>query len=217
MLPRTSIPLFLIIAVITWGGFLWILGINLSWDHAKPYSFTLAVLTGGWTLFNRKLWRVWPLCHFVKTPDLNGMWKAELRSTFIDPDSGTVKEPFTAYVAIRQTLTTLSVRLYTAGDHESSLVASSFDIEADGTTYLYGVYQGEPSITDRKSVSAIHYGSFKYKVIGKPVTELRGHYWTDRETGGSIVLRERLPEMFDSFDAAAGARSLDQNQGRPLP
>lgn len=197
--------------------FLWILGIELSWDHAKPYSFTLAVLTGGWTLFNKKLWRISPCRHFVNTPDLNGMWKAELRSTYKDPNSGTVKEPFFAYVAIRQTFTTLSIRLFTEGDHESSLVASSFDIEADGTTYLYGVYQGEPSITDRNSISAIHYGSFKYKVIGKPVTELRGHYWTDRETGGSIVLRERLPEMFDSFDTAEAARLLDKNHGRALP
>lgn len=106
---------------------------------------------------------------------------------------------------IRQTFSSFSVRLLTEGGHESFLVASSFDIKGDGTTYVYGVYQGEPSITDRKAVSAIHYGSFRYKVISNPAVKLKGHYWTDRGTSGSIVLSDRLPEWFDSYDAAASA------------
>ncbi|MDX0518896.1 hypothetical protein GOL81_30730 [Sinorhizobium medicae] len=206
MFTRSSISLLLIIAVVTWGAFLWILGIQLTWEHAKPYSLTLAVLTGGWSLFNKYLWRMWPCKLFVRRPNLNGTWKAELRSTYRDPATGEPRGLIDAYVAIRQTFTSLSVRLLTAGDHESFLVASSFDINADGTTYVYGVYQGVPSISDRKAVSAIHYGSFRYKAIGSPVTGLSGHYWTDRETGGSIDLSDRQPELFDSFASAEKAR-----------
>lgn len=206
MLTRSSISLLLIIAVVTWGAFLWVLGIQLTWEHAKPYSLTLAVLTGGWGLFNRYLWRTWPFSKLVRRPNLNGTWKAELRSTYVDPATGETRGLIDAYVAIRQTFTTLSVRLLTAGDHESFLVASSFDINADGTTYVYGVYQGVPSISDRKAVSVIHYGSFRYKVIGSPVAALHGHYWTDRETGGSINLSDRRPELYDSFALAEKAR-----------
>ena len=206
MFTRSSISLLLIIAVLTWGGFLWVLGIQLSWEHVKPYSLTLAVLTSGWSLFNRYLWRTRPFKLFVRTPDLNGTWKAELQSTYKDPASGETRGHINAFVVIRQTFTSLSVRLLTESGHESFLVASSFDIKDDGTIYVYGVYQGEPSIADRKAVSAIHYGSFQYKVIGNPVTELKGHYWTDRDTGGSIVLSERRPQWFDSFASAAAAR-----------
>ncbi|TBB79480.1 hypothetical protein ELH38_37950 [Rhizobium ruizarguesonis] len=105
----------------------------------------------------------------------------------------------------------------TAGEHESFLVASSFDINDDGTTYLYGVYQGVPSISDRKEVTAIHYGSFRYKVIGSPVTGLKGHYWTDREKGGSIELFDRRSELFDSFASAEAARKPAGEIEPPLP
>ncbi len=108
------------------------------------------------------------------------------------------------------------MRLLTESDHESFLVASSFDIKNDGTVYVYGVYQGEPSIADRKAVSAIHYGSFQYKVIGNPATELKGHYWTDRDTGGSIVLRDRQTQFFDSFGSAAAARIAISKSESPL-
>ncbi len=183
----------------------------------KPYSLTLGVLTGGWSLFNKYLWRRTPCKFFVRRPDLNGMWKAVLQSTYKDPQTGQTKGPIDAYVAIRQTFTTLSIRLMTADKHESVLVASSFDISDDGTTHVYGIYQGVPNISDRKDVSAIHYGSFKYKAIGAPVTELRGHYWTDRDTGGSIDIFDCRPAMFDSFESAHAARECSIETERPLP
>lgn len=194
--------------MITWGAFLWVLGIQLTWEHVKPYSLTLAVLTGGWNLFDKYLWRFRPCSFFVRTPDLNGMWKATLKSTYRDPDTGEAKGPIDGYVAVRQTFTSLSIRLMTAGDHESFLVANSFNINDDGIIYVYGVYQGVPNITDRKEASAIHYGSFRYKVIGSPVDRLIGHYWTDRGTSGSIELSDRREKLFDSFESAESARAI---------
>lgn len=105
------------------------------------------------------------------------------------------------YATIRQTLTSLSIRLMTE-QSESFLVASSFDVKVDGTTYIYGVYQSDPSILLRSKVSEIHYGSFKYKVVGQPPVALNGHYWTDRNTNGSIKLTGRRRLHFDSYDLA---------------
>ncbi|KSV72241.1 hypothetical protein N183_27110 [Sinorhizobium sp. Sb3] len=85
---------------------------------------------------------------------------------------------------------------------ESFLLASSFDIKDDGTTYVYGVYQSDPDIHLRGKVSEIHYGSFKYKVVVAPIMELIGHYWTDRNTTGSIVMRDRVLGYFDSYELA---------------
>jgi hypothetical protein len=217
LLTRNSISLLLIIAIVVWGAFLWFLRIPLTWEHIKPYSLTLTVLTGGWSLFDKYLWRMWPCKKFVRMPNINGMWRAVLQSSYEDPKTGERKGPIGAYIAIQQTFTSLSIRLMTAEEHESFLVASSFDIKKDGTTYIYGVYQGVPNILDRKTVSSIHYGSFRYKVIGTPVTEIAGHYWTDRNTSGSIQLSDPRSERYDSFASAKVAREASYESERPLP
>lgn len=110
-------------------------------------------------------------------------------------------EAISGYASIRQSFTFISIRLMTE-QSESFLVASSFDVQVDGTTYIYGVYQSDPSILLRSKVSEIHYGSFKYKVVGKPLVALNGHYWTDRNTNGSIKLTQQTQGNFDSYDLA---------------
>jgi hypothetical protein len=177
------------------------LGIDLTWEHAKPYSLTLFVLTTGWALFDKFLWRLWPLNRFIQTPNLNGTWLAEMQSSYEDPITKEKKGPIYGYVAVKQTFSKLSIRLMTA-ETESFLLASRFDIKDDGTTYVYGVYQSDPSIHLRGKVSEIHYGSFKYKIVGSPILNLIGHYWTDRNTTGSIILRDKVTPYFGSYDSA---------------
>ena len=134
-------------------------------------------------------------------PDLNGTWSVEIRSSYEDPITGEKKHPVRGYAAVKQTFSKLSIRLMTE-EAESFLLASSFDIKDDGATYVYGIYQSDPSIHLRGKVSEIHYGSFKYKAVGVPALELVGHYWTDRNTTGSIVMRDRIVGYFDSYDSA---------------
>lgn len=201
MHTRASISTFLVIAVAVWAVFLWLLGINLTWDYAKPYSLTLLALTSAWWLFDNHLWKNWPCRKFAKLPDLNGTWRVELHSTYTDPSTGQQSPPTEGYAAIRQSFSALSIRLMTE-QSESFLVASSIERQSDGTNYVYGVYQSDPSIIFRGRVSEIHYGSFKYKVIGNPALEMAGHYWTDRNTNGSIKLEDRVATYFDSYASA---------------
>lgn len=158
-------------------------------------------MTLAWWLFNKYLWKSWPGSLFVQRVDLNGTWQAELQSSYQDPSTGEGVEAVIGYANIRQSLTSISIRLMTE-QSESFLVASSFDIHVDGTTYIYGVYQSDPSILLRSKVSEIHYGSFKYKVVAKPPIALNGHYWTDRSTNGSIKLTGRNRGHFDSYELA---------------
>jgi len=198
LLNRTTVSILLIIAIVVWGGFLWVLGIELTWEHAQPYSLTLAVITSCLWLFDRYLWRIWPVHKFVRCPDLNGTWRVSIQSSYKVPGS---EEPVAAvggFVVIRQTFGSMSIRLMTE-QAESFLVASSFDIQPDGTTFVYGAYQSDPSIHLRSGVSEIHYGSFRYKVIGRPPSQLNGHYWTDRNTNGSITLEDRKYVYFDGY------------------
>lgn len=202
MLNGASISALLIIAVAVWGASLWILGIELTWDHAKPYSLTLAALTTSVWLFENHLWKRWPFRTLVNRVDLGGTWRVELQSSFRDPKTGALLASIAGYAAVRQSYSNLSIRLMTA-QAESFLIASNFDVHGDGTTYVYGVYQSDPSILLRGGISEIHYGSFKYKISRMPVLEINGHYWTDRQTNGSIRLFGRLTTCAESYSAAA--------------
>lgn len=205
MLTRTSISALLLVAVVVWSAFLLVLGIQLTWDHAKPFSLTLAALTTSWWLFNKHLWNRWPCTMFGNPPDLNGTWRVELKSSYKNPAGDAVRLA-SAYAVVRQTYSTFSIRLMTE-ESESHLVASSIEQNSDGTTHIYGVYQSDPSILLRSKVSEIHYGSFKYKVVGAPPSEMIGHYWTDRGTNGSIRFYERAAAWHDSFGSAEAARN----------
>ena len=200
-MTSVSILLIIIIATSVWGGFLWILGIELTWDHATPFSFTLTVTTLCVGLFNRYLWRFWLVQRLIRRPDLNGTWRVSLQSSYTRPGSRELVDEVQGFAVVRQTFSSISIRLMTE-QAESFLVASSFDVQSDGTTYVYGVYQSDPSIHLRSGESEIHYGSFKYKVIGRLPSEMIGQYWTDRNTKGSISLSGRKRDFFDSFSEA---------------
>lgn len=198
LLNRTSVSILLIIAIAVWGGFLWVLGIELTWEHAQPYSLTLAVITSCLWLFDRYIWKIGPVQYFIRRPNLNGTWRVSLQSSYKNPESEGLVASANGFAVVRQTFSSISIRLMTE-QAESFLVASSFDVQADGTTYVYGAYQSDPSIHLRSGISEIHYGSFRYKVIGRPPSQIAGHYWTDRNTNGSIYLVDRKNVFFDSF------------------
>jgi len=207
LLTRVSISTLLIIAVTVWGVFLWFLGIELSWDHAKPYTFTLGFLTALVWLFDKYLWQFGFFSFLDTRPSLQGTWRVELNSTYRNPNNGEPSKTVEAFAVIRQTYSMLSIRIMSE-ESESFLVASRVEKNEDGTFYIYGVYQSDPKIHKRGQaaqhgkVSEIHYGSFKYKLIGTPVEQIDGHYWTDRHTNGSIKFVDRRKALFDSYEKA---------------
>jgi hypothetical protein len=204
LLNRFSVSVLLIIATVVWGAFLRILGIELTWDHAKPFSLTVAVLTSSLWLFDKHLWKKWPFNHFCKRPNLNGTWRVTLQSTYINPVTNKRALEIKGFAAVRQTFSSVSLRLMTE-QAESFLIVGSLDVLNDGVSYFSGVYQSDPDIHLRSNVSEIHYGSFRYRVLGNPPSELNGHYWTDRSTNGSIKFSDRRTENFDSFSHASAA------------
>jgi hypothetical protein len=191
----------LIIATVVWGAFLWLLGLELTWDYATPYSFTLTVLTVSLWLFDKYLWKTWPISLFCKRPNLNGTWQVTLQSSYVDPQTSAHVPAIKGFAAIRQTFSSISLRLMT-DQADSFLIVGSVDVQGDGAAFFSGVYQSDPNILLRSKVSEIHYGGFRYRVMGSPVVAMKGHYWTDRRTNGSIELFGRRKEIFDSFALA---------------
>lgn len=199
-LDRFHLGAILILAVAVWGGILFFSGTLLSWEHARPFGFTLAALSTIIALYDKFLWAWWPFRLAHKVPHLQGTWRVELQSTYVDPETKERKAPILGYAAITQTYTKISLNLMTA-DSSSFLVASS--IRVTGNAEVVGVYQSDPQIHLRGDVSEIHYGAFRIKVIGRPVIELEGHYWTDRITKGTVKYTDRTRSVVDSFGQAS--------------
>ena len=153
-------------------------------------------------VFSRWAW-AWPVFRgwYVKRPDIRGTWKVTLQSNWKAQETGEVIAPITAYVAVRQTLGTLSLRLMTA-ESKSRLIAHSIELEKDGLYRIAGIYRNEPRVELQGERSEIHHGSLLLEVHGTPPHSMEGHYWTDRGTRGTLKISDRKKPIYDSFEAA---------------
>jgi len=197
---RTQIAATIGLAAIVWIGTLLLMGESLSWRLLTPLGATVTVVSSLSLLFIQFAWR-WPIFRrwLVQRPDLSGTWKCDLTSTYVGDDGNPVQK--IVYVVIRQTLTSLSFRLYSERAKSASLADNIF---SDGTDLfaLAIAYQNIPRLEDRGTESDIHFGSSLFTHIDYDCERLEGHYWTDRKSKGSVVLRERRPEQVASYEEA---------------
>ena len=204
MPTRLHISSFIALTIAVWILALWIQGMPvLSTDFIKPFSAVVGIITVVVTVFNKYLWS-WRIFQgwYVKRPDLNGTWKVELKSNWINPETGEGIDPIYAYAVIRQSLTSLSFRLMTK-ESRSVLIAYSIDQQEDeGLFKLVGIYRNEPKIELQGVRSEMHHGSFALEIHGTPVYELEGHYWTDRNTKGGMKLSNREKKLYDTYEQA---------------
>ncbi len=84
-------------------------------------------------------------------------------------------------------------------ESRSKLIAHSIDEQEDGIYRLAGVYRNEPNIGLQGQRSEIHHGAFSLEIYGAPVNRLEGHYWTDRNTRGEMVLSGRKEKIIDTY------------------
>lgn len=165
------------------------------------------VVVGGVYLYDKWLW-AWPLLRQVlaKQPDLRGMWRVSLRSSYTTPDGKTVA-PIGGWIAIRQTASWLSVRLYTS-ESSSMSAAAQISRSPDGVCHLAAVYSNRPNAAVRDR-SPIHHGGFVLDVDHAQVPmKMTGNYWTDRLTRGDMDLVHRSRKIYASFaetEAALGS------------
>lgn len=188
LFTRFSISTVIVLAAAVWGGSLWVLSIPVDASYLKPFSLTVVVVTVILSVFEKWVWRCWPVYYFVSVPDLRGEWDVEILSTYKGETS--IPTAIHGTATIKQTFSTLSIRISTKSS-DSALKAERIVASADGAVEIYGVYQSEPDIHLRGSESEIHYGAFRYVVKDSPATLMTGTYWTDRITKGSIKLKRK--------------------------
>jgi len=187
-------------AVTVWAIALLVSGQKLSSDLLRPLSTVTSIVVFLAIAFELWLWKL-PFLHgwLVKRPVLTGTWCAELRSNWKDA-SGAPIPAIEGYVVIRQTFLSLSLRLLTK-ESSSHLVGTEIVCSVDRQYCVSGVYRNEPRYQDR-SHSQIHFGAVWLQVIDTPTQMLQGHYWTDRNTAGEMLLTDRRKPEFQDFKSA---------------
>jgi SMODS-associating 2TM, beta-strand rich effector domain len=149
----------------------------------------------------RNLWHWWPFYPYLhKRPDLRGTWKGQLGSNYLDPESKELKPAIEVYIVVRQTYSTIDVRLFS---RKSSSVSLSGNFFADniGLYTLACTYRNTPTILRRKKSPIIH-GGLLMSVRGTLIHRLEGEYWTDRNTAGEIVFTARSADEAHDFTQA---------------
>jgi hypothetical protein len=186
-----------------------------SIGYWRPFSTVATIVAVLLLLWDRYMW-AWPIVSLLaKRPNIRGTWKGTLQSDWKDPQTNERHKPAEIYLVIRQTYSTLWVRLLSNESSSDSLSANLSTDSADIHT-LAVTYINTPNalILGRSPIS---HGGMLLSVGGSSrVHQLEGKYWTDRKTLGEITLSQRVAhicydfkEASQAFDkgAAASARS----------
>jgi len=210
MQMRTIVVLMVGCAAAIWATTLYLSGADVDWALTRPFSVVVGCVTLLALFFETVLWRL-PLVrsYISKRPTIAGTWRTTLVSNFKQADgSKTIK---TVYLVISQSLTRLSVRMYTDTAHSKSLAERISSSDNDDMFDLAVVYQNYPDMDQRhesnlentngshSEKSKIHFGALHIPNLNyRPIT-LKGHYWTDRRTEGMLALEERRSKLISSY------------------
>ena len=178
---------------------LWKSGITPEVKWLRGYSIAVLLVIVLWGAWDRWLWRasVFQRMQFVP-PRISGTWKGELRSYWTDPDTKARPPKKDAYLVIKQTFSSVSVMLLTDESQSQSQSVLAKATKINGLSYLY---LNEPEMAADEG-SHMHRGAAMFRLSDTPVAMLRGRYWTDRETKGELVFKERHPKLADDYEMA---------------
>jgi len=205
VISRTHLTPLLAVAVVVWSVLLILNGQSLSFDLLKPFSTVAGGIGVVALAFERWMWR-WRFLYpwFVSTPNLHGTWSGQLMSDWKREDGSNIP-PIVVYLVVRQTLSTISMRLLTP-ESSSVLLGGNVTKEIDGVETVTGIYLNTPDIL-RRDGSQIHHGGLILQVQGHPPARLEGEYWTDRATKGRLCLTARSDKLVQSFNEADRERT----------
>lgn len=205
MANRLHVTVFLLVASAVWAVALIARGVPFTARFFEPFSLVVGACVLALTLFEVWIWR-WPFLHpwFVHVPNVRGTWKGEIASLWVDPETGARPAAIPCFISIRQSFSSIQIRLMTS-ESSSNLLSGSLAAASDGTFELTGVYRNTPRLAVR-SRSPIHHGALRLQVIGSPPTEMEGDYWTDRDSKGELRFRKVSPKPCYAFSDAEELR-----------
>jgi len=172
---RKNILLILaIVSIIFSWGFYKILGnyqISLPWWVESPSVLFFYGLF--FVIFDKWFWQYLKKINFVKTPNLNGKWNGNLKSSFDNHTS-----EINATLKIFQTWTKIKILLITDQSTSQSETASIV-IDAPEGNYLSYQYINEPK-SNAVNTMSIHRGTVRL-IFDKKENTLNGEYYSGRD------------------------------------
>lgn len=205
MLPMKAKTQIQVTAYVVAGAYslaIFLAGLQLPHTYARVLSGLPLLLVLCFGLFDKLLWRIWPIKYLIRSrPVLLGTWKGSLSACHLEA-GGTHKQqdPIDVFVVIRQRYTEVSVMLVTAESRSRSTLASIIVNDTDDFTLHYQ-YQNRPS-ADFRSRSPIHFGGAVIDVSGRRPRHVKGEYWTDRQTWGTFEAMWITNKVVSDFDEA---------------
>lgn len=190
-----TVVLAALIGLIRWAGF----G-AAEWTAIwQGFTTALSISALAFGFFSRLTWTSPRLSKWLGRPIVHGLWRGTLETNYKAQGGAPLPTIEIAFV-IRQTYLSLSIESFTKNqDGESKVEAllQSSKTEATRIGYIYELrklYQG-------KSTQTAGAGELKLHEAGH---RLKGHYWTDSPTQGTIDLKfvTREIEGVDSFEVA---------------
>ena len=148
-------------------------------------------------IFVKWVWKwKWLQGWLIPYPNLQGTWRGELISSWVNPETKEKIAPIPFVFVIRQTFYEIKCSLYTKESESHSRTAQI--VEEDNALRLVFNYANvpKPSVRDR---STMHYGAASLKIVRVPTSCLEGEYWTSRKTDGEMVLEYASSKLEEKF------------------
>jgi SMODS-associating 2TM, beta-strand rich effector domain len=188
------------IVVLVFAGGIWWSGGSLHAQWLRFYSAAVFVATAVLAAWDQFLWRFCPFQSITGVPrNLRGTWIGALTTEWKDPSTGVIPPPKPAYLVVRQTFTSVSVKLFTDESRSQSSLGRVWS--ADSQTTLDYMYLNRPD-NSLEHRSRMHHGSTSLYVTGRPASRLKGHYWTDRDSKGELDFNRRSKKLAEDFESA---------------
>src|SRR5216683_1700787 len=165
-MKRLHVTAIVLGSAIVWGVLLVLDGVGVQLGWIRHLSTVAGIVALGVSAFDLYVWRL-PILRgwFVKVPNVRGTWHATIRSTFNSQDAAGGSD-IEAYVVIKQSYSSIILRLYTTEAFSMSKSAS-IESSSDGSHVLYAIYTNEPGALLRVR-SPIHNGAIALRVVGAP-------------------------------------------------
>lgn len=187
---KTSLYLIAGLSILIFLGLATLQGIN-NFNFLNISKLISQVVTADFiiiTLFSLHFWKYKIFRNWlVPFPDLNGTWRGEIQTTWIDPETQQRPEPIPAILTIKQSFFKISCVMRT-GEMTSRSTVSEFNLnKEEQLKRLFYSYDSNPLQTVKER-SPQHCGTMVFDIIEKPKFQLIGEYWTGRKTTGQVEM-----------------------------
>ncbi|MEE9443202.1 MAG: hypothetical protein V3V99_11120 [candidate division Zixibacteria bacterium] len=208
ILTRVQIAFLLLIIVVIWvicllayGTLSFPIDFQTALSYFKPFGTVVVAMTILLIVFDKWAWH-WGFFKgwLVKRPDIRGTWSLELHSNWTNPETSQKPPTIYGFVSVFQTYSKLNLRLMTE-ESSSDCLATKFIERADGSFELAAVFMNTPKAKVRHR-SEIHHGGMLLTLDGDPTGRIEGTYWTSRASTGDMILTNRQPKTYATFQTA---------------